>query len=49
MLAPPRAAAEAAPQGPYGPPGPFGALCIWIRGASQIRIVSAVSDRATDT
>ena len=31
MLAPPRAAAQAAPHGLYGPPGPFGALCIWIR------------------
>ena len=45
MLAPRRAAAKAAPHGPYGPPSPFGAngaLCIWIRGSSQIRIVSAV-------
>ena len=49
MLAPPRAAAQAAPHGSYGSPSPFGALCIWIRGASQKRIVSAVLGSATDT
>ena len=33
----------------HSPPGPFGALFIWIRGAPQISIVSAVLGRATDT